>query len=223
MILPLLASISLAAPPASVATSSASSAATYRLIEEPGALYVLLKPKKSSLFGFLAHRHAIEARGYTGTVVYDPAGPTCRIEVDVPVEGLVVDPPGLREQEGFKKGISANDKETVREHMLKENQLFVERHPTIRFRSQTCEPLSRPGRFVVDGQLEIRGVARRVRVGVEVSFKDDEIAARSDFSEVHQSFGFEPYTAFGGTIRNDPMIQFRVRLRGRRAVDSGTP
>lgn len=201
-----------AAPPSSTTTV----AATYTLIDEPKALYVTLRPAETSLFGFAAHHHVVEARGYEGEVFYDPSDPArCRIEIDIPVSGLVVDRPELRRELGFEKDISEGDRGKVESHMRAEDQLHAERYDRIRFRSRACEPLS-DGRFVVDGDLEIRGVTKRIRVPVEVGVEDGILTARSDFSEIHESFGFKPYSAFLGTVANARMIQFFVRARARR-------
>jgi polyisoprenoid-binding protein YceI len=203
---------------ASSATATTAEARRYELVDEPGALYVLLEPQASSLFGFMAHEHVVEARGYSGFVRYVPGDPgACRIEVDVPVSGLVVDRPEMREAVGIEGDISEGDRETVADHMRREDQLHADAYDMIRFRGKRCEPLEgRDGLFRIIGDLEIRGETTEIRVPAKVRFEGDTLHAESNFSEVHESFGFEPYSAFGGTVANARMIRFRVRVRAER-------
>lgn len=200
----------------STSTSSTRVGQTFALLDEPGALTVLIRP--DGFLGSLSHQHVIEARGYRGEVFYDPTHhKPCHVEVEVPVSGLVVDRPELRKEVGFEKGISEDQRKTVRENMLKPDQLFVDRHTSIRFRSTGCRPLEgRPGIYVLTGDLEIRGVAQTIQIGVKVRLTEGLLHASSDFTEVHENFGFKPYSGLLGTIKNDRRIQFRVRARARR-------
>ena len=211
-----VAFVSILSAASAQATTSTVGGGAYRLVDEEGAMYVTLKPKVSSLFGFLAHQHVVEARGYSGRVEYQPDDPSgCRIQVEVPVAKLVVDRAELRSELGFEKGISEKDRKTVDKHMRAENQLHADRYDSIRFRSEDCEPLEgQPGVFSVTGELEIRGVRTQVGMPVEVSFDADGFTARAEFSEVHESFGFQPYSAFLGSVKNAPMLRFFVRVRG---------
>lgn len=197
----------------------------YEILDEPGSLYVLTKP--ASLLGFLAHEHVIEARAYTGQIAYDPSHPdACRITLDIPVEKLVVDRADFRSRLGIKKNISEKDRKKVDEHMRKPKQLNQSEFSMIQFRSVGCTPAKSDAAiadgvtksFMVEGDLKIRGHVHRIKVPVEVVFEGDKLKATSDFSEVHESFGFKPYSAFAGTIKNDPLLRFRVRLSAKQVT-----
>lgn len=206
----------LAATATATATSSGGLAGSWALVDEPGALYVTLRP--ASLFGFLAHRHVVEARGFRGEVRYDPAKPAaCRIEIAVPVSGLVVDRPALRAELGFDKELSEEDRRKVDANMRAENQLHADAHATIRFSARRCETSSDDsGQLIVTGVLEIRGATREVRVPVRVRREGARLEIESRFSERHESFGFEPYSTFAGAVKNDGEIRFHVRAHAER-------
>ncbi len=204
-----------AAPSESSTGSASTTAVRYELIEEPGALYVLTKP--ASLLGFLAHRHVVEARGFDGHVLYDSISPQeCTIEVNVPVAGLIVDRSELRKQLELKKEISDKNRAKADKHMRAEKQLNGSKHSHIRFRATGCVPQEPAGKFLVKGSLQIRGYSHTLQVPVLVRFLDGALEIESDFIEVHESFGFKPYSAFGGMIKNASELQFRVRLRARK-------
>ena len=189
---------------------------TYQVLDEPEALYVLIKP--TSALGFLAHEHVVEARGYSGSISYNPEDPkNCVIKIDVPVASLLVDRPAFRKTLGINKGISAKDRKKVDRNMRHKKQLHQSEFPLIRFRSTSCVLDKKPGQFTVVGNLEIRGVKAKISTKVDVKLDGDKLYARSDFSEVHESFGFKPYSAFGGLIKNHRLLSFRVRLQALRS------
>lgn len=194
------------------ATSSTS--VGYILQDEPGAIYVMTEP--TNVLGFMAHRHVIEARSFTGRFDFDPENPgACTVRIDVPVMSLVVDRPEMRKAVGFEKEVDDGQRKTIMEHMLGEGQLHVSKYPRIRFRGHGCarDPLEKDG-WTLEGTLEVHGVKAPIEEGVRLVFEGDEVRVSADFSKVHADFGMEPYTAFLGTIKNDERIEFKVRARG---------
>ena len=87
---------------------------------------------------------------FSGAVVIDPLHPETT-QVDVDIDASSVD-----------SALAARDT-----HLRGDEFFDVERHPRIRFRSATASVLG-AGRYVVHGELTIRGITQPVRLVVDV-------------------------------------------------------
>lgn len=199
-----------------VAAEAAAEPTTYRVAAEESLLYVRLKPDASSLFSGLSHKHVIRASKVSGAVTWDPDAPKgCRVRLEIPVSGLVVDEPDLRKKLGFDTTLDEGDRKDVDESMRDEDQLDAEKHPLIRFEAKTCEA-RKDDRVLVVGDLEIRGQRKEIRVPMKVSFEDGGLRAQGEVSLLHRHFGFEPYSAGFGSVANDESLTFVIDVRARR-------
>jgi polyisoprenoid-binding protein YceI len=187
-------------------------AETYRLLEPESFLYVETRP--DGVLSKAAHPHVVRATKWTGTVKYDPASPDkCAVEISIPVEGLVVDEPVMRKRLSYTKPIADGDRKRVDESMREEDQLNASKFPKITFTSSSCKKVSE-GKIEVTGALEIRGKAKQVTVPMEVQLTGGKLKAKGKFELTHEDFGFEPYSAALGTIKNDEKLIFNVRAIG---------
>ena len=191
-------------------------AATYRVVPEASDVYVHLRPESGTLLSGLSHEHAIVARRFSGEIRWTPASPAdCWVDIEVPIDGLVVDPPEKREALGFDKGLSEGDRKKVEKNMRAKNQLWADKYGSIRFRAVECSALE-DGVIEVRGALTVRGVSANVALPVQVEFDGDGLRARVEFSKVHADFGFSPYSNFLGALKNDERIDFHVDVRAKR-------
>jgi polyisoprenoid-binding protein YceI len=170
------------------------SAATYRLDPAEGALYVLVTREPGTLASGLAHDHVVAASGWSGRVEWGDGA--CAVTVEVPVASLVVDDPAWRARAGLEKTVSERQRAQVRASMLAEGQLYAEAHPTIRFAADRCDAAR------VDGDLTLRGVTTRVSVPLTVTADAGRIHATGRFPIRATQFGFAPYSAFLGAVKN---------------------
>ena len=193
-------------------TSSQARAETYRLLEPQSFLFVETKP--SGVLSKAAHPHVVRATKWTGTVSYDASAPDkCEIKIEIPVEGLVVDEPAMRKRLRYEKPIAEGDRKRVDEAMRDEDQLSASKFPKITFASTSCKKVSE-GKIEVSGAIEIRGVKKEVTVPMEVQIANGKLKAMGKFQLTHKDFGFEPYSAALGTIKNDDSLVFNVRAIG---------
>lgn len=183
---------------------------TYRVVASESLVYVRLSPNESTLLSGLSHEHVIRAGGLKGRIRWNASARECQVQIDVPVEALVVDEPELRQRLGLKTVLDAGDRETVTEHMQAEDQLFMRRHPRIRFRSKSCT--SRPGGVRVKGTLEIRGQKRALTVDLDLETSSGRLRAKGQFTVKHSDFGFKPYSALLGTIKNGEDLRFTLDI-----------
>lgn len=195
----------------------------YEIDAEASDVYVHLRPAPGTLLSGLSHEHVIVARQISGRVEWDPNRPeACWVEVDVPVAGLDVDPPAKREEMAFDKDLSDGDRKKVDRNMRAKGQLWAEEHPSIRFRGTRCEVLE-DGVLQLEGSLTIRGVSNSLSLPIRVDRDDDGLRARVEFDQTHRAYGFEPYSALLGSLKNDETISFHVDLRARRVKAPADP
>src|SRR5215468_1359954 len=86
------------------------------------------------------------------------------------------------------------------QHLRSKDFLFVEQYPTITF---TSTAITRDGlKYVVQGDLEIRGVTKRVTVPVTVEQRQDEIVVQGSMTLNRREFGMQ-YNAFFNPVRDN--------------------
>lgn len=178
-----------------------------------GEVAVLVKYDRSTLMK--GHDHILLSRRFTGTVTIDLADPTsCDIRVSMPVQSLEVDPGDARARWKLEGTTPDGDKESIKKNALSSGQLDAAKHPDITFRSTGC---ARAGdKLQVTGDLTIRGTAHRLTTTLSAAETDAGFTAKGSFTAGHADFGFKPYTALLGALRNDEVLTFYVDVRGAR-------
>lgn len=186
---------------------------TYRFQAESSFLYVRLRPAPTLLSG-LSHKHIVRAPTFEGAVVYDRDDPgACRIQLWFSVASLVVDAPADRKRVGLEGDLSPSDREDIRENMLAEDQLHARENPSVRFVSTGCKKLG-SGQVRVDGGLTIRGRTVPVSVPLLVVFAENLFHAEGELTLDHAAFGFEPYSAALGALKNHAELRFGIEITG---------
>ncbi len=178
-------------------------------------VYVRISRDESTLLAAMSHDHVVRADTLRGSFAYDPSDlGACRAEVVAPVSALIVDEPSLRRRAGLEGGPSEDDRKEIREHMLAEDQLYAERHREVRFRAEACVPGDRPGTVVAAGVVSLRGVERSVEVQLAVATEGDSLRATGKLPLRHTDFGFEPYSAALGAVKNKDEMTLVIDLVG---------
>jgi polyisoprenoid-binding protein YceI len=151
----------------------------------------------------LAHDHIVEATEIAGTVEYDPARPdTSAVVIEIRTASLRVDEPAARRRFGVEGGdLSDGQRADVAKAMRSAEQLDVARYPTIRFVSTRVQPRGE-GQLQIDGRLTIRGVTREVAFPATIAQESGTIRGRATLTFLQSSFGYRPYRALLGAIRN---------------------
>ena len=122
--------------------------------------------------------------------------------------------------------ISTND-EKRDAHLRSADFLDVENHPTLTFKSRSVGPVNN-GRFVVQGDLTVRGVTRPVTIEAEQSGRTmspwgyEVIAFEGKTSVNRKDFGLNwNATMESGGVLVGEDVRLRPRLRGDSPVSSG--
>lgn len=192
------------APPASPASK------TYVLDPKKSMVFVIVKNDPSSLLSGLAHDHAIGATGWTGSVTWPiDAGATCKIEITVPVAGLEVDIAGYREKAGLDgQEVSAEDKAKIKENFSGSRQLDAKNYPNITFTSTACKGAGTA--FMIEGDMTLRGQTRKVVVPMTIKTDGTSFSASGKFTLRGSDYGMPPFSAVGGTLRNQDSLTFVI-------------
>ena len=184
--------------------------ATFRVDAQRTRLAVRLY--REGVGGRLAHDHVVEATEVSGRVEYDPARPEASaIVIEVPTASLRVDEPAARRRFGVEGDLSDSQRADVAQTMRGPDQLDVARHPTIRFAS-TRVVGEGAGRLRVTGELSLRGVTREVTFPATVALEAGGLRGQATLSFLQSSFGYRPYSALLGAIRNKDEVGLDVDL-----------
>jgi polyisoprenoid-binding protein YceI len=92
-------------------------------------------------------------------------------------------------------------------HLRSEDFLFVERYPKITFVS--TDIIKDGFSYAVQGDLEIRGVTKRVTISVTVEQRQNEMVVQGGISLNRQDFGVN-YNAFFNPVQNKVDVMFTI-------------
>lgn len=190
---------------------------TYVVSEERSQLYVQVYHQRGTIGSGFAHDHVIRAGKLSGELRFDPRQPrTCSLDLAVPARGLVVDEPKMRRKVGYEEMLDNGDRQTVREHMLDDDQLAAGEHPTLRFRASDCRPVAgKDDVYKVRLAVTVRGKTKTRPVNVRIRAEGGQLMAHSAFNMKHADFDMEPYSAMLGAVKVAQPIRFVADLVAR--------
>jgi polyisoprenoid-binding protein YceI len=163
---------------------------------------------KAGLFGFAGHTHLIEARGFTGEVVYYPGRPSSsRLDITVSTDSLeVLTPPDTVE---IRKVT-----ETMRTRVLRTAE-----YPEIKLVSRQVAPSANG--FHIVGALTLVGQTRELPIEVVARIGLDTLEAASTFSIKQTDFGITPFSGGpGGAVKVADRVTFDIRAVAVRVEDA---
>lgn len=190
--------------------TAAAAPTTYAL--DGGRLEVIVKYDRSAWVA--GHDHVLVSTGFRGSVTWDPEDVSaCKVDITLPVQTLVVDPPGSRARNGFEGETSDGDKKTIKKNALSKGQLNADAHPNITYTATKCSGSS--GSVTVAGNLTIRGTTKPVQTTMTISADGSTFSAKGSFASTHTAYGFKPFSAALGAVRNDDKLGFVVNVKGK--------
>jgi polyisoprenoid-binding protein YceI len=185
---------------------------THPLDDDQSLLYVQVENDAGKLLSRLGHDHVIRATAWKGSIEFDAQKlDATRVHIEVPVKDLEVDAEPMLRKAGLKTGVSDGDRNKTRENMLQKDQLWVDKFPTITFRS-TAITEAGPDHLDVRGELTVRGKTLAVRLPMTLSAPDANGGRRIQgrLTTTHGDFGFKPYTAPLGALKNKDALTFVI-------------
>ena len=197
--------------PALTAPEAAAAPGTYNL---NGSLYIQVYKDPSTVAAALAHDHIIQAKGWSGTATIDLADlSTCAMNISVPVDKLLVDATPIREDLGYTTFPKDSEREDIKKEMLSEKQLNAAAHKNITWKATKC--VLDGDRVDMTGDLTIRGKTKSVTLPMAV--KQDEVSfhAKGAVAIKATDFGFEPYSAGFGALKNQNRMLLSISVHGK--------
>lgn len=178
-----------------------------------GTLMVQVYKDPTTAAQALAHDHVIVASGWMGTATWDPTDPSaCKVAITVPVAKLVVDDEATRKRVGYTTFPDEGQRADIRESMLDEGQLHGAKFPEIRFESTKCEASG--AATVVTGNMTVRGVTKPVTLNAALKSDSTSFVAKGSTAIRATDFGFEPYSALLGALKNQDRMVLTIDVTG---------
>jgi len=188
---------------------------------DPAQTELIALTAPAGLFAGASHPHVIVARKVQGEVVYDPAAAEASsVTLQFPADALENDEPAQRKRFGFATNPSEGDRKTIAANLRSEGQLDVKKYPTVTFASKKVRRVDAE-RLEVTGTMTLRGVPVELLLPVKVSVKDGVLRGEGSIGITHAMFGFKPFTAALGTIRNAEEISLKLTIVGRAQPPDG--
>ena len=179
---------------------------------DPAQSSLVLQLFKDGVAARLGHDHVVHARVFSGTVAYDPRNPEASsIQVAVDVGSLIADDPGTRRKFGLAGEPSASDRAEIDKAMKADGQLAAARFPSMTFTS-TAIATQPDGRVQVTGRLTIRGVTNELTFPAQMSVEGTQLRGRAQLKFKQSSFGYPPYSALLGAIKNKDEVILHIDL-----------
>ena len=177
---------------------------TYRLGPES---CLQVKTGKAGLLSFAGHTHLIQARAFSGQVVYYPKDPSrSHLAITVIADSLeVLTPPDTAE---IRKVTQA----------MHDDVLRTAEHHEIRLVSRQVTPGGRG--FHIVAALTLVGQTREVPIDVAVRLEGDTLRAASTFSLKQTDFGIKPYSGGpAGTVKVADRVAFDIHAVAVRSAE----
>jgi polyisoprenoid-binding protein YceI len=148
---------------------------------------------KAGLFSVFGHEHEISAPIQQGSFM--EGNPWVELTVDA------------RKLRVMDKEVSDKDRVEIQNTMLGPGVLDSEQYPEIRFHSTLVDRLGE-GKWIVHGNLTVRGQTRPLRV--QVQGQSGHYRGSAELKQ--KDFGITPVTVGGGTVRvkNELRVEFEI-------------
>ena len=185
--------------------------------DPPGAGRVFrLDPARSELqvlvfrAGALAsrgHNHVIRAGALQGAVFLAAELEASRLDLQVPVDALEVDPPAQRRLAGaaFAAPVDEGARGGTRDNLLGPRLLDAAQFPLVAVSGRVAG--GELPWLVLELELTVRGHVHRMEVPVQVELDGRSLRVRGLLSLRHADLGLQPFTALGGLLAvADPLV-----------------
>lgn len=190
--------------------------ATYRI--DPQASDVRLLVYRDGVLSTFGHNHVVSLKDFTGTIHLQPKLAQSRVELDIPVDRLVVDDAAARRQEGadFASEPSKDDAAGTRTNMLSAALLNAKQFPAIKVIG-TSGPVDANNSATLDLTVQLVGQEIKLTIPATLKLEGDQLEASGAVDLSHKQLGLKPFSALLGSLRVAEHMKFKYRIRASKA------
>lgn len=187
----------------------------YRI--DSGTSDVRLLVYRDGVLSTFGHNHTISLKDFTGIIRLQPKLAQSRVELDIPVDRLVVDDAAARRQEGpdFAGEPSENDIAGTRTNMLSAALLSAGKFPAIKV-TGTSGPVDANNSTMLDLSVQIVGKEIKLTLPATLKLEGDQLEAVGETELTHAQLGLKPFSALLGSLRVAEQMKFKYRIRARK-------
>ena len=192
--------------------SSETGADVYRI--DPKTSDGRLLVYRDGVLSTFGHNHVVSLKEFTGTIHLQPKLAQSRVELDIPVDGLIVDDAAARRQEGadFASEPSKDDAAATRTNMLSNALLNARQFPTIKV-TGTSGPVDAKNSAMLDLSVQLAGQEIKLTVPCTLKLEGDQLEASGAAELSHRQLGLKPFSALLGSLRVAEQMKFKYRIR----------
>lgn len=171
---------------------------------------------RAGALSWLGHSHVVSVGQLNGTIYVHPNLERSRFELVIPVQGLIVDDPLLRRQEGdeFSTRLSESDIAGTRSNMLGKRVLDAQRYPIVRLTG--TGPKGDGPEFMLGFSMEVLGNVVEMRIPLNLRLDGNRLEATGAFQLSHSNLGMRPFSRMLGALRVADELNFKFRIRALR-------
>ncbi len=172
---------------------------------------------RAGLISQLGHNHVVSVGDLKGTIYLHPGLDHSKVELEIPVDRLIVDDPALRRQEGeaFSTQPSKEDIEGTRANMLGPRLLDAKRYPTIKL-TGTNGRVSDKKTATINVSVELLGRTIELAVPATLRQTGDELEVSGALKVSHAQLGLTPFSALLGALQVADEMTLKYRVMARR-------
>jgi polyisoprenoid-binding protein YceI len=179
---------------------------------------LVVKVWKTGAGASLAHDHVVRATKFSGKASLDEAGKpeSLGLELLVEASSLIADEPEMRRKHHLPNTpVPENDRKTIREHLLGDEQLDATKFPTVGFKVSKIYR-EESGVLQCLGNLTLHGVTKELLFPITVKAADGKVEGDASVRFKTSDFGVKPYSAALGLIRNKDEVELVVHVTVKR-------
>lgn len=195
--------------------SSEAGVTVYRI--DPQTSDVRLLVYRDGVLSTFGHNHVVSLKDFTGTIHLQPKLAQSRVELDIPVDRLVVDDAAVRRQEGedFASEPSKDDAAGTRTNMLSNALLNAKQFPAIKV-TGTSGPVDAKNSAMLDLSVQLAGQEIKLTIPATLKLEGDQLEASGAVELSHKQLGLKPFSALLGSLRVAEQMKFKYRIQARK-------
>lgn len=187
-------------------------AEVYRINPQTSEIRLLVY--RDGVLSTFGHNHVVSLQDFTGTIHLQPKLAQSRVELDIPVDRLIVDAAAARRLEGedFASEPSKEDAAATRTNMLSNALLNARQFPTIKV-TGTSGPVDAKNSAMLDLSVQLVGQAIKLTIPATLKLEGDQLEASGAVDLSHRQLGLQPFSALLGSLRVAEQMKFKYRIR----------